>query len=411
MKHIQQKHLERYADLLLEVGLNVQKGDKIKVGVSPQTLEFVRAVDERAWKLGAVDVHHSFQDSELTKNFYNYASDEAIEWYPEYEVVHQEEMFKAGYHVLGMSAPNPLALKSVDPKVIGRRQAVVSPKTKRLMKYTMENRNKWCVAIVPTQEWADAVFPGDPDALTKLTDLWVKMYRLDEDNCVELWREHNRKLKAREAWLNEMDFDYLIYEAPGTDLTVGLAKGHRWIGGSSNLKGSGEEFMANMPTEEVFTMPDKYRIDGTLKATKALNVRGKIVDGMRFVFKGGRLESFEATENYEVLEDLLNTDENARRLGEVAIVSVDSPINQAGVLFLNTLLDENASCHFAFGNAYAENLPGSENFDEAQQDKAGMNDSAIHVDFMVGSDKLNIIGVKKDGTRVDVLKNGEFVGK
>lgn len=411
MKHIQKKHLERFADLMLEVGLNLKKGDKIEMGVSPETLEFVRAINERAWKLGAVDVYHYFRDTELTKNFYNYASDDAIEWYPDFEVDHDEEMLKAGYHSLNVSAPNPLALKSVDPKVIGRRQAVVSPKQKRLMKYTMENRNKWCVAIVPTQEWADAVFPGDPEALNKLIDLWVKMYRLDDDNCVELWKEHNRRLKERENWLNAMDFDHLIYEAPGTNLTVGLAKGNQWVGGSSNLKGSGEEFMANMPTEEVFTMPDKYRVDGTLKATKALNVRGKIVDGMSFVFKGGRLESFEATENYEVLKDLLETDENSKRLGEVAIVSVDSPINQAGVLFLNTLLDENASCHFAFGNAYGENLPGSEDFDEAQMDKAGMNDSAIHVDFMVGSDKLSIIGVKKDGTRVEVLKNGQFVGK
>lgn len=410
MNHIQKKHLERYADLLLEVGLNVKKGDKIRVGVTPETLDFVRAVHERAWKLGAVDVYNTFSDTEMVKSFYNHASDEAIAWYPDYEVDHSEEMMKAGYHVLNIGAPNPLAMKEVDPKVIGRRQAVVSPKTKRLMKYTMENRNKWCVAIVPTQEWADAVFPGDPEALTKLTNLWIQMYRLDDDNCVELWKEHNRRLKARETWLNEMNFDHLIYEAPGTNLTVGLAKGHKWVGGSSNLKGSGEEFMANMPTEEVFTMPDKYRVDGTLAATKALNVRGKIVDGMKFVFKGGRLESFEATENYEVLEDLLNTDENAKRLGEVAIVSIDSPINQAGVLFLNTLLDENASCHFAFGNAYSENLPGSEGFSEAEADKAGMNDSAIHVDFMVGSDKLCITGVKKDGTRVEVLKNGEFVG-
>lgn len=410
MNHIQKKHLERYADLLLEVGLNVKKGDKIELGVSPENLEFVRAVNERAWKLGAVDIHHNFGDTELTKNFYNHACDEAIAWYPEFKVDYDEEMLKAGYHMLNISAPNPLAMKSVDPKVIGRRQSVVSQMNKRLMKYTMENRNKWCIAIIPTPEWADAVFPNDPDALTKLTDLWVQMYRLDEDNCVQLWKEHNRRLKAREAWLNDMDFDHLIYEAPGTKLTVGLVKGHRWVGGSSNLKGSGEEFMANMPTEEVFTMPDKYRVDGTLKATKALNVRGKIVDGMSFEFKNGRLEHFEATENYEVLKDLLATDENSRRLGEVAIVSVDSPINQAGVLFLNTLLDENASCHFAFGNAYGENLPGSEDFDEAQQDRAGMNDSSIHVDFMVGSDKLHITGVKKDGTRIDILKNGEFVG-
>lgn len=396
---------------MLRVGLNLKKGDKIEIGVSPKTFELIREIDERAWRLGAADVHYYFKDTELTRNFYNYASDDAIAWYPDFKVDYDEAMLKAGYHSLNVSAPDPLAMKAVDPKVIGRRQAVVSSKQKRLMKYMMENRNKWCVAIVPTQEWADAVFPEDPEALNKLTDLWIKMYRLDDENCVELWKEHNHRLKERENLLNAMDFDHLIYKAPGTDLTVGLAKGHRWVGGSGNLKGSGEEFMANMPTEEVFTMPDKYRVDGTLQATKALNVRGKIVDGMRFVFREGKLESFEATENYEVLKDLLETDENAKRLGEVAIVSVDSPIHQAGVLFLDTLLDENAACHFAFGNAYSENLPGSEEFDEAQMDKAGMNDSVIHVDFMVGSEELCITGVKKDGTRVEILRNGEFVGK
>lgn len=405
--HITPKTLEQFAEILLKVGLNVQKGDKLNLMVTAETLPYIRYIDQVAWKMGVTDIVHRFSDDELTLNFYKYASDEALDYFPDFKVEYREAMYKAKYHTLSLVDVNPTLLKDIEPARLGRRQKLVSAKQKHLMEYPMQNKVKWCVAVIPSQTWAEAVLPGQTDNLEKLTEEWLKIYRLDRENPLAAWEEHNTNLKRHENWLNEQRFDHLLYKAPGTNLKVRLPEGHRWIGGSG-VSQDGCVFMANVPTEEIFSMPHKYGVDGTLAATLPLSLHGHLIEGMHFTFENGRCTSYKADKGQEVLDELFKTDANSLHLGEVAIVPVESPIYQSGLIFQETLFDENASCHFAFGNAYSETLPGSENYSEEEMDRAGMNDSMIHVDFMVGSPELSITGVKQDGTEVPVLVNGHW---
>lgn len=337
--------------------------------------------------------------------FLENASPQALDYYPDCQVEFQKALYEANYHSLYVGSTNPQLFEAIDSGKISRRSQLVSRKQKPLQKYTMNNLVKWTLGLVPSQAWADAVFPGDPQGLEKLTEAVCRACRLDQADPVEAWREHDANLKQHEAWLNDMQFDRLHYQGPGTDLWVGLVDGHSWVGGSSPMPG-GDRFMANIPTEEIFTMPDKYRVDGRLRATKPLNVRGKIVDGMEFRFEEGKVVEFSAEQNQEVMEELLDTDPNSRYLGEVALVSDDTPISRSGILFKTTLFDENASCHFALGQAYSENLPGSENFDDDQMDEHGMNHSFIHVDFMVGGPEMQITGIRKHGEEVIIFDQG-----
>lgn len=400
-----QKQIESFADVVLKVGLNLQPGDKFTLGVSPETLPFARVISRKAWQMGALDIEYRFTDSEMTLEFFKSAGEEAMNYAPDFKVDYRENLFKAGYHVLGVSDINPSLFKDVDPAVLGKRQMLMASKNKRIMGYTMQNQVKWCVSIIPTQTWADACLPGVEDNLAKLEEAWLKIYRLDQPDPVQAWRDHNETLKRHEAWLNEMNFDHLIYEAPGTELTVGLVKNHRWVGGAGPAA-NGDIFMANIPTEEIFTMPDKNRVNGKLRSTLPLSLHGHLIEGMEFVFENGKAVSWKAEKGQEVLDQLLKMDENAVYLGEAAIVPVTSPIYQSGLIFKCTLFDENASCHFAFGQAYSENLPGSDKLDDEGKAAAGMNDSVIHVDFMVGSPELRITGVREDGSRVTVLEKG-----
>lgn len=277
------------------------------------------------------------------------------------------------------------------------------------MKYTMENRVKWTVAAHPTPAWAKTVFPdlSEDEALKKL---WEKVFdatRVSMPEPVKAWQEHDAALKKHQNFLNEMQFEKLLYKGPGTDLEVYLVEGHLWVGGSGKCE-RGETFMANIPTEEVFSMPHAFKVNGTVKATKPLAARGKIIDGFYFTFKDGKVIDFDAKEGKETLQALLDSDEGARRLGEVALVADNSPISNTGILFKNTLFDENASCHFAIGNAYSENIKNGAFLSDEEAKKSGMNNSIIHVDFMVGGPELSVIGVKKDGSKIELLKNGNW---
>ena len=224
---------------------------------------------------------------------------------------------------------------------------------------------------------------------------------------VAAWQAHEAQLKRRVNFLNGQAFEKLLYRGPGTDLEVALPEGHIWLGGASKSQ-KGEDFMPNIPTEEVFTLPHAFKVNGTLQATMPLSTRGRLIEGMRFTFEDGQVVSFDAANGRDILQDLLNTDEGAKRLGEVALVPHDSPISKTGLLFKNTLYDENASCHFALGRAYGENILGGDGMDAAAKQAAGMNESLVHVDFMVGGPELSITGVRPDGSSVSILKNGAW---
>ncbi|CEM62408.1 aminopeptidase [Treponema phagedenis] len=403
-------NIEKYVELILKVGLNIQKGDNLLVLVSEHTLGMVREVTRQAYKLGARDVIYDFSDDEMTLARYNFASDEAFKQLPQFKVEFLREAYKANYHRLALIAPNPELLKTVDPRKVSQWQLVYATAMKPVMKYTMENHVKWTVAAHPSPAWALSVFPelGEEAAIEKL---WQKIFeatRVTCDDPIKAWQEHNEQLKRHQKFLTEMNFEKLLYRAPGTELEVYLTEGHRWMGGSAQTL-SGVEFTPNIPTEEVFSMPHAYKVNGTLKSTKPLAVRGQIVDGFHFTFKDGKVIDFDAAQGKDVLRDLLNTDEGARRLGEVALVGDNSPISNTKILFKNTLFDENASCHFAIGNAYSENIADGANLSDERKKEVGMNNSVIHVDFMVGGPELSVIGVKKDGTEIPILQKGNWV--
>lgn len=405
-----EKNIEKYVELILKVGLNLQKGDGIIVLVNVHSLPMVREITRQAYRMGAKNIIYDFSDDDMVLSRYNYGASEIFNIYPQFEADRLEAAYKDGYHRLALVADNPELLKNTDSARVSAWQKTRALAMKKVMKYTMENKVKWVVAAHPTPEWAASVFP-QLSAGEAVERLWEKIFnacRVNLPDPIAAWREHDDCLKKHQKFLNEMKFERLLYKAPGTDLEVYLTEGHKWVGGSGKTE-KGETFMANIPTEEVFTMPHAYKVNGTLKATRPLSSMGKIIEDFRFEFKDGKVTGYDAAKGKEVLECLLKSDEGASRLGEVALVADDSPISNTGTLFKNTLFDENASCHFAIGNAYSENIEGGAAFSEEQKLKAGMNSSIIHVDFMVGGPELSVTGVNKDGRKTEILKNGNWV--
>lgn len=404
-----QKNLDKYADLIVSTGLNIQPKDNLMIRFTVDGLELARMVAKKAFERGAKDVELMFTDDQVTLDRYLYAEDHAFESYPEYRVKYMKEMFEDNTHVLLLSAPNPDLLKPADPKRIGAYQKVLSIANKPNQKYTLENIVKWSIAAVPSDAWVKAVFPELPleEGREKLWQAVFDATRVSTDDPVAAWEAHDEALKVHETFLNEANFEKLLFEGPGTDLEVYLVDNHQWMGGSSTHSG-GDRFFPNIPTEEVFSMPHADKVNGTLRATMPLSVRGQLVDDFHFTFKDGKVVDFDAGVGKQILQDLLDTDEGARHLGEVALVADNSPISNTGILFKNTLFDENASCHFALGASYAENLKDSRDRTEEENRALGANDSLIHVDFMVGSADVTVTGVKHDGETVVLLQDGEW---
>lgn len=404
-----QENLIKYARLILKVGLSVKPGDNLLIRVNEDGLPLCREIAKQAHELGAHHIHLAFSDDQIDLARYEHAPEEAFDSIPKLFADFNEAAYNSNFHLLSLRAPNPELLKSVSPDRIKRWQMTTARAGEHVMKYVMENRVKWCVVALPSKPWAKSVFPdlSEDEALAALWKSIFKVTRVDQEDPVAAWEAHDKGLSAREQFLNEQRFVKLIYQAPGTDLTVELPEGHLWIGGGSQSV-SGEKFMANIPTEEIFTMPHAFKVNGALKATKPLSTRGRLIEGMSFVFQDGKVVDFDATSGKDILGDLLDTDEGSRRLGEVALVPDDSPISQTGLLFKNTLFDENAACHFALGQAYGENHVRGNEMTAEEKKEAGMNQSIIHVDFMVGSPELNVTGVKADGSLVSILKNGNW---
>ncbi|HNY84149.1 MAG TPA: aminopeptidase [Anaerolineaceae bacterium] len=403
------ENLEKYAELIVSTGLSIKPGDKLKIRVTEETLPLVRLVSKKAYERGALDVDYEFSDDTLTLDRYLSAPDEAFTRYPVGRIDFLEKQFKDGYNVLSLVAPNPELLKPVDSKRINLWQKTAGLASKRIQKYTMQNKVKWCVAGVACKAWAKAAFPklNEAEAIEKLWENIFKACRVDLKDPIAAWRQHDQTLKAHKDFLNKAHFVKVHYKGPGTDLMVGLPEKHVW-GGGSCVSANGDVFFPNMPTEEIFSMPDADHVDGTLAATMPLAVRGQIVDKFHFTFKDGKVVDYDAKVGKAILDGLLETDDGARRLGEIALVPHNSPISQTGILFKNTLFDENASCHFALGMAYTESLKGANRRSEEENRKLGMNNSLIHVDFMVGSEKVTVTGIKKDGTEVVLLKDGNW---
>ncbi|EGO8326528.1 aminopeptidase [Enterococcus faecalis] len=404
------ENLKKYARLIAETGVNVQDNHTVVLQISVDQAPLARLITEEAYRLGAAEVIVQWSDETIQREFLAHAATDRIENVPQYKIDQTDDWIAKGASRISVVSSNPDALAGVDAQRVAAFQAANGKALVNLRKATQANKVSWTVVAASSEGWAAKVFPELATSEEQVDALWNEIFkttRIYEENPVIAWDIHDKKLQEKAAELNEQQFTALHYTAPGTDLTIGLPKNHLWEGaGSYNARG--EEFMANMPTEEVFTAPDSRRVDGYVSSTKPLSYAGTIISGMKFTFKDGKVVDFSAEQGEEALKNLLAIDEGAKHLGEVALVPDPSPISQSGLIFYNTLFDENASNHLAFGSAYAFNLQGGTEMSEEELAEAGLNRSQTHVDFMVGSDKMNIDGIKEDGTIVPVFRNGDW---
>lgn len=402
--------LKKYAALAVRVGINLEEKEGLVITTGPDGLPLARLAAEEAYSMGAKNVELIINDDKVTLSRYINGKEAAFEEFPSWKTAMFEGMYKDNYHHLFIISPDPELLKVADPEKVGAYQKVSSAAMAPVMRYRMTGVTKWAIVAVPSVPWAESVFPdlkGD-EAVDALWDEIIKASRLDLEDPVEAWREHDADLKKRMEYLNGMNFEKLNFKGPGTDLEVYLASDHWWIGGSSDSS-KGVPYMANMPTEEVFTAPHKLKVNGTLKSTKPLSYNGKIVEDFGFTFKDGAVTDFYAAKGGEVLEALLKNDDGARYLGEVALVQDDSPISNTGILFNNTLFDENASVHFALGRAYGYSIRNGSTMTQDELAEKGANYSLIHVDFMVGGPSLFITATDHEGNTMDIFRNGNWV--
>ena len=404
------ENLKKYARLIAETGVNVQDNHTVVLQISVDQAPLARLITEEAYRLGAAEVIVQWSDETIQREFLAHAATDRIENVPQYKIDQTDDWIAKGASRISVVSSNPDALAGVDAQRVAAFQAANGKALVNLRKATQANKVSWTVVAAASEGWAAKVFPELATSEEQVDALWNEIFkttRIYEENPVIAWDIHDKKLQEKAAELNEQQFTALHYTAPGTDLTIGLPKNHLWEGaGSYNARG--EEFMANMPTEEVFTAPDSRRVDGYVSSTKPLSYAGTIISGMKFTFKDGKVVDFSVEQGEEALKNLLAIDEGAKHLGEVALVPDPSPISQSGLIFYNTLFDENASNHLAFGSAYAFNLQGGTEMSEEELAEAGLNRSQTHVDFMVGSDKMNIDGIKEDGTIVPVFRNGDW---
>lgn len=406
------KMLWQYARLIIGVGVNLQKKQTLVVTCPVECAYFARMLTDAAYEAGAKDVIINWRDDYCSRQHWLHADDSLFDNVYPWDALQANTLAREGAAYVGISASNPENLKGVDPERLRRWEIAAGRDIKEFQSLQMSNGFPWCVVSIPVASWAKKVFPDltDDEAMDKLWDEIFKAVRITEDgDAVAEWRKHCSRLEGKAKELNEYSFKSLHYtNSLGTDLTVGMPEGHVWMAGSDTAK-SGVRFVANMPTEEVFSAPLRNSINGVLYASKPLVLRGTIVKGIRFTFKDGRIVEIHADEGEDVLKSAVGTDEGSHYLGEIALVPYDSPISNSGILFFNTLFDENASCHFAFGKAYPSCIKGGENMSMEELIAHGINaESNVHVDFMVGTDDLSIIGTTHDGREIPVMKNGNW---
>ncbi len=404
-----QTKLEKYAELAVKIGVNIQPGQILIVNATLEAAPFVRLVNRKAYEAGAKHVIINWSDDEANRTKYELAPDEAFTEYPEWRAKELTELAENGAAVMSVVSSSPSLLKGVNPERIANFQKAAGRALASYRQYMMADKISWTVVSAPSAGWAKMVFPED-DAETAIEKLWdaiFKAVRVDSEDPVEAWKQHNANLHEKVDYLNAKHYKKLHYKAPGTDLIIELPEKHIWVGaGSVNEKG--HDFMANMPTEEVFTLPHKNGVNGYVSSTKPLSYGGNIIDKFKLTFENGRITEVSAEEGEEILKQLIETDEGSHYLGEVALVPHQSPISQSNVLFYNTLFDENASNHLAIGNGYAFCLEGGKKMAKDELAANGVNESLTHVDFMIGSEQMDIDCIKEDGTSEPVFRSGNW---
>lgn len=406
---INQEKLKKFAKLVVEVGVNVKEGQLLVINSPVECREFTRMLVDAAYEVKAKDVMVRWSDDIVNKSYYMNVTEDVIKNLPNYVVEQFKYIVDENAAVISIAAPTPGLLKKVDPTKLQLSQKVSNEKVGFYRKHMMSNGSQWCVVSYPTLAWAEKVFPNEQDPVSKLMDAILTASRVTGDNDpVAEWKTHMATLARHNKMLNDYNFKNLHFKnSLGTDLVVELVEGHIWGGGAEEAQ-TKVVFAPNIPTEETFTMPHKFGVNGKVVATKPLNYQGKLIEDFYLVFKDGKVVEYNAVKELDALQGLLELDEGSSRLGEVALISHDSPISNMNILFYNTLFDENASCHLALGNAYTMNIKNGHNLAEEELAKLGYNKSMAHVDFMFGSKDMQIIGTTHDNKQIKVFENGNF---
>lgn len=404
------ENLTKYAKLLVSTGINVQPGHTVQLTIGVEQAELARLIVKEAYAHGAKEVLVNWLDDVIARERLVNVDVELLEQVHPQRITEMNFLLERKASRLVVLSDDPGAYDGVDPEKLSRNARALSQALNPMRQATQANKISWTLAAASGLEWAKKVFPNaasDEEAVGLLWDQIFKTCRIYEEDPIKAWEEHEARLVAKAKVLNDEQFVKLHYTAPGTDLVLGMPKNHLWEAAGS-VNAQGEHFIANMPTEEVFTAPDYRVADGYVTSTKPLSYNGNIIEGIKVTFKDGEIVDVTAEKGDEVMKKLVFDNAGARGLGEVALVPDKSPISQSGVTFFNTLFDENASNHLAIGQAYAFSIEGGTEMSQEELKEAGLNRSDVHVDFMIGSNKMNIDGIREDGTRVPIFRDGEW---
>ena len=401
--------LKKYAKLIARCGVNVKRGQEVMISAELDQPEFVKMLVDECYRAGASKVSVDWSYQPITKSNVKYCSEKVLSSLDDWQIKkweHQADVLPCKIYLL---SDDPDGLAGIDQKKYTRATAARSKLIKPI-RDRMENRYQWCIAAVPGESWAKKLFPDvrTSVAVEKLWEAILDTSRVHEDP-IEEWRLHNENLAKKCEYLNSLNIDSLHYTSKnGTDLTVGLLPDALFCAGGEYALGSGIYFNPNIPSEETFTSPDKNRADGIVYSSMPLSYGGQLINNFWMKFKDGKIVDVGAEENEELLREMIAMDEGAAKLGEVALVPYSSPIRKSGILFYNTLFDENAACHLAIGRGFTNVLRNYENMTEEEAHEYGINDSVTHVDFMIGTKDLNITALTKDGKSIEIFKDGEW---
>ena len=401
--------LQKYAELIVRTGANVQKGQVVQLTISVEQSDFAALIMEECYKAGAKKVNLDWIFDRQSRLNFLYADQETLATVLPWEEEKMKQMVADLPCRIFIASEDPDAMNGIDPQKLS---AVMQSRSKILKPYrnAIDGKHQWVIAAYPSEKWARKCFPEAENPVDRLWDAILKTVRVQEDNDPVLaWKKHTDFIEEKAAWLNAQGFSSLRYHSEnGTDFTVALIPGAKWEGAGAVNNANGAFYIPNMPTEEIFTSPLAGRCEGTLVAVKPLSWNSQLIEDFSITFEGGRAVSCKAAKGQELLERMIHMDDGAAMLGEVALVPKESPVNQCGFLFYETLFDENACCHCALGMGFKEVLPGGDDMTVAQAQEKGINDSIIHVDFMVGADDLSIDGIRPDGGVVPIFRNGTW---
>ncbi|WLR43273.1 aminopeptidase [Bacillus carboniphilus] len=408
MTSFEQK-LEKYAELIVSVGLNIQKDQTLFIDAPVESPEFVRFVVKKAYERGAKEVRLDWYDDQASRIKFELAPASSFTEFPSYKALEKEELAKEGAAYLHITSSDPDYLKGIDSSKISSFQKAKGKELETFRQYMQNEKISWTIAAAATEGWANKVFSNEPKE-QRLSFLWDAIFsttRSHEEDPVKAWENHSKSLQEKKEYLNSKRYKALHYKAKGTDLSIELPKDHIWTTAESKNE-HGHGFIKNIPTEEVFTSPSMYGVNGTVSSSKPLSYAGNIIDEFQLTFKNGRVIAAKAKQGEEILQSLVDTDEGSHYLGEIALVPHDSPISNSNILFFNTLFDENASNHLALGAAFPFCLKDGVKMTKEQLAEKGLNDSLTHVDFMVGTADMDIDGELEDGTLEPIFRNGNW---